>query len=350
MKAWLSHLPTWLQARDCVLVTVARVEGSTPREAGASMLIGVDQAGKVLQVDTIGGGHLEWQATDIAQGMLTSLGATNIHFERFNLSARLGQCCGGVVWLIFEKITSQQEQSWQSSIQALEKGSCLRRTLQQDENHSTWTTQASGKNRVQLEHNIAKRTSAEKGQLAEALWHFEQEILGSPFTVYLFGAGHVGRAVVDALRPLDARIRWIDSREEGFPDDKDAYIEYVTTDHPEDEIALAPANSYFLIMTHNHTLDFSLCLELFKRHDFAYFGLIGSESKRAVFEHRLRARGVDTLRFQEMTCPIGIQGIYSKEPALIAVAVIAQMLQVHTARIQTDHIYGGKIYQSSEQT
>jgi len=67
MKAWLNTLPTWLLSRDCVLVTVARVEGSTPREAGASMLFGVDEKGQTLQVDTIGGGHLEWQATDIAQ-------------------------------------------------------------------------------------------------------------------------------------------------------------------------------------------------------------------------------------------------------------------------------------------
>ncbi|AXI03485.1 xanthine dehydrogenase accessory protein XdhC [Aquirhabdus parva] len=348
MKAWLNTLPTWLLSRDCVLVTVARVEGSTPREAGASMLIGVDETGQTLQVDTIGGGHLEWQATDIAQKMLAGSEPIHpIHFERFNLSARLGQCCGGVVWLIFEKIAPDHSQSWQAFIKALEQGACLLRTLRHDQSHSTWTTQSTGKNRVQLDHSTAKKSTVGKSQTPETLWQFEQEILGSPFTVYLFGAGHVGRAVVEALRPLDAKIRWIDSRDHGFPEHQEAHIDYVSSDEPEDEIARAPANSYFLIMTHNHALDFRLCLALFKRNDFAYFGLIGSESKRAVFEHRLHARGVDTLRFQEMTCPIGIQGIYSKEPALIAVSVVAQMLQVHTTRLQTERIYGGKTYQSS---
>jgi len=178
MKAWLNTLPTWLLSRDCVLVTVARVEGSTPREAGASMLFGVDEKGQTLQVDTIGGGHLEWQATDIAQRMLAGSESTHsIHFERFNLSARLGQCCGGVVWLIFEKIPSDYSQRWQASIKALEQGACLLRTLRHDQRHSTWTTQATGKNRVQLDHSTAKNQRREKvrrpkpyGNLNKKFW------------------------------------------------------------------------------------------------------------------------------------------------------------------------------------
>ena len=105
--------------------------------------------------------------------------------------------------------------------------------------------------------------------------------------------------------------------------------ETICTDTPEAEINLAPPGSYFLVMTHDHALDQRLAEQILKRDDFVYFGLIGSASKRRNFETRMRRRGVDPRRFARMTCPIGVDGISGKQPAQIAIAVAAEILQVY---------------------
>ncbi len=148
----------------------------------------------------------------------------------------------------------------------------------------------------------------------------------------LFGAGHVGEAIVRSLAPLGAQITWVDTRDDIFPEAVPEGVFTVTTDIPATEIYDAPAGSCFLVLTHDHSLDFSLCEAILTRHDFAYFGLIGSATKRASFEHRLIARGLEPQRLLDMTCPIGIPGINSKQPAVIAASVAAQLLQVREAR------------------
>jgi xanthine dehydrogenase accessory factor len=106
----------------------------------------------------------------------------------------------------------------------------------------------------------------------------------------------------------------------------------VTTHAPEAEVAAAPAGAYFLAMTHSHPQDEALAERILARGDFAYFGLIGSASKRRQFERRLEARGISRPRRAAMTCPIGIAGIAGKEPAVIAIAVAAELLQVRSAK------------------
>ncbi|WP_051526490.1 xanthine dehydrogenase accessory protein XdhC [Alkanindiges illinoisensis] len=345
MKLWLSSLPCWLQqGSDCVLVTVVQVQGSTPREAGASMLLrlanntGVQSAqlAGMQQVDTIGGGHLEWQACHIAQQMLQESGAVPVRLERFNLGARLGQCCGGLALLVFEKILASQLDSWQQRRECLttprSAGNTpysLQRQLQAGHATSQWTF--SDQDSVQTETAVFCVPSSVDAQD----WYFEQTLLNHQFHVVVFGAGHVGQAVVQALLPLQASICWVDVRDQVFPAWSHPDLSCISTDTPEYEIEHAPANSYFLIMTHNHALDLALCHALFKRHDYAYFGLIGSHSKRAIFERRLRQRGVLQTQLEQMICPIGVQGIHSKEPAAIAIAVVAQLLQMKSLSMQT---------------
>ena len=103
----------------------------------------------------------------------------------------------------------------------------------------------------------------------------------------------------------------------------------ICTDTPEAEIDAAPAEAYFLVMTHDHALDQRLCEQILRRDDFEYFGLIGSISKRRNFETRMRSRGLDPGRFADMTCPIGIGEINGKQPAQIAISVAAEILQVY---------------------
>ena len=210
--------------QPAVLVSVDSIVGSTPREAGARMIV-TDRN----LYGTIGGGNLEFQACRIARDQL-QLGAQD-GLQRFPLGAGLGQCCGGLVNLMFERLGPA----------------------------SNWD---------------------------ELL----QESAG--FDLYLFGAGHVGRAVQRALGDLPVRLHWIDTRDDMLPESAPAGVELICTDSPEAEVDDAPAGSCFLVMTHDHGLDQRLCEQILKRDDFAYFGLIGSHSKRRNFETRLRRRGV----------------------------------------------------------
>lgn len=343
MKLWLYSLPHWLQqGSDCVLVTVVQVQGSTPREAGASMLLrlatdaGIQSAqlAGIEQLDTIGGGHLEWQACHIAQQMLQGSGTVTVRLERFNLGARLGQCCGGLVLLVFEKILADHSDSWQQrlkSMREIKPDHYLHRTLQAGTTASVWALNADP---AVTSETASFHTNLHSSPLDK--WEFQQDLLNHQFHVLVFGAGHVGQAVVQALLPLQASICWVDVRDQIFPAWSHINLHCISTDTPEYEIEHAPANSYFLIMTHNHALDLALCQALFKRHDYTYFGLIGSHSKRAVFEKRLLNRGITVAQLERMICPIGISGINSKEPASIAIAVVAQLLQLKTLSMQAN--------------
>ena len=150
--------------------------------------------------------------------------------------------------------------------------------------------------------------------------------------VFLFGAGHVGKAVVRALAPLPFRITWIDGRSDAFPPDASSQVDTIESASPPGEVAGAPPGTLYLVMTHSHPLDLEICAQVLRRGDFAFLGLIGSETKRARFASRLRAIGIAPHLLGRLTCPIGVPGIGSKEPAAIAAAVAAQLLIVAERR------------------
>lgn len=149
------------------------------------------------------------------------------------------------------------------------------------------------------------------------------------FFLQLHGAGHVGRAIVRLLADIDCRVQWVDEREDEFPPLTGAeppHIERVCVDTPEAEVALAPPGAFYLVMTHRHDLDERITEAVLRRGDFGYCGLIGSGTKRTRFLHRFEARGLSGAVLARMTCPIGLPGIAGKEPAVLAVAVVAQLL------------------------
>ncbi|MGB5327784.1 MAG: xanthine dehydrogenase accessory protein XdhC [Gammaproteobacteria bacterium] len=262
MSAWQDSVAELRRNKiPAVLVSVDSIIGSTPREPGAKMIVTASGL-----YGTIGGGNLEYQATRIARNQLAR-GAED-GLQRFPLGAGLGQCCGGLVNLMFEKLGD----------------------------NSDWDELMRDAERVEL---------------------------------YLFGAGHVGQAVVRALRDLPFRIHWIDTRDDILPQDPPPGVSTTCTDTPEAEVDAAAAASYFLVMTHDHSLDQRLSEQILLRDDFAYFGLIGSLSKRRNFETRMQRRGINPQKFERMTCPIGIDGIHSKQPAQIAISVAAEILQVY---------------------
>ncbi len=342
MSDWVSALAAEAHAgRAAVLVSIVAAKGSVPRAVGTRMVVGAEGIS-----GTIGGGHLEHKAIEIARGLLADHGTPALH--RFALGASLGQCCGGVAQLLFEPL--HRSAAWLETISGLRTTGVdcalvtpVRGDATAGRRIITATTAIGTLGSRPLDDEataLARALIADNGEprlvtlgSGTGLEVFIDVLRRPDFFVVLFGAGHVGRAVVHALTGIDCRIRWIDSRDDAFPATMPANVDCVATDTPEAEVATAPAGAYFLVMTHSHPQDESLAERILARGDFAYFGLIGSASKRRQFEKRLEARGTPRSRLASMTCPIGIAGIAGKEPGVIAIAVAAELLQVRSRAV-----------------
>jgi xanthine dehydrogenase accessory factor len=229
-----------------VLVTVAEALGSTPREAGAKMVVTADAF-----TGSIGGGMLENEALVTARRLLDD-GVSGPLVEKVMLGADRDQCCGGAVTLLFEPFAA-------------------------------------------------------------------------PTTVLaLFGAGHVGRALVRVLEGTGVRVIWIDERPETLPKDAVARIRCVSD--PRTEIPDLPSGTLALVMTHAHQRDHEILEALLARTDLGPIGVIGSATKWARFRKRLLEAGHPEARVDAIACPIGLPGVGGKRPAEIAVSVAAWIL------------------------
>jgi xanthine dehydrogenase accessory factor len=260
MNGWIAALAEASAAgRPAVLVTVLEVSGSTPREAGAKMLVTAeDSAG------SIGGGHLELESVTQARALLSRAAAgedvAGPIVRELALGPSLGQCCGGRTSILLEPILPVR---WE---------------------------------------------------------------------VAVFGAGHVGKALVRLLSDLPCAVTWIDSRAAELPAEPPRSVRCVLSEAPADEVAELPAGADLVVVTHSHALDLDIVDAALRRGAHRYLGLIGSRTKRATFLQRLEARGRTPEQLATITCPIGVPGISGKEPAVIAVAVAAELLTLESAR------------------
>jgi xanthine dehydrogenase accessory factor len=279
-------------------------------------------------IGTIGGGQLEHQCTHIAVGMLG--GHENPVMRKFPLGASMGQCCGGVVDVLFEPIASGLP-VWLRDLRALhgQRQSAVVVSATDvamkfvvtadavfDSERSDQPAEIVARARDVLER---RETRYIEGLLFDA-------VVSSDFNIAVFGAGHVGTAVVSALSGLDCNIRWIDSRRDVFravPHN----VRIIETAEPAFEVAALPPGSCYLVMTHSHPLDFEVCDRILRRQDVAYCGLIGSTSKRRRFEKRFRQQGMSQVDIDQLVCPIGVGGISGKKPAVIAIAAAAEVLR-----------------------
>lgn len=282
MKVW-GHIAKALETHGtCAMVSVVSVEGSAPREVGARIVVT-----PLGFHGTIGGGTLEWQAIAKAQAQL---GKPSQHkLSSHSLGPDLGQCCGGRVKLMTEAFAKNDLAEAKGFAAQEEKG-----------------------------------VFAVSGRIMEP--DFVEQFGDSNRKLYLFGAGHVGRALVLALAPLSFDVIWIDPREGAFPSVVPSNVVTIHSENPAAEIANAPSGSFALVMTHSHPLDLQIIDAVLRGPNFAYAGLIGSATKRARFSKRLREAGVMENRIHELVCPIGISSIKSKHPAAIAAATAAQLL------------------------
>jgi xanthine dehydrogenase accessory factor len=329
MSAWPEKLAALVEARvPAAIVTVVTVKGSAPREAGAAMIVTERDL-----FDTIGGGRLEYRAARLARTMLREGGPAQL--KEFPLGPELGQCCGGHVVLHFQRI-SAADCAWLDPLRgwiAAGRGAALvfasgdecGRRLAVSANDCAGDLGA----RTPAALRAGRKVLA--GDAAPEEGWIVVRVSPPDCVVYLFGAGHVGRALAEILGQLPCRVAWIDERKDAFPTAAPANVAMIRTDDPAAEAARAPKGAYVFVMTHSHARDQQIVEAALRRGDFAYLGLIGSATKRARFVARLRAAGIAEAALARLTCPIGAEGIPGKEPGVIALAAAAEIMRRHRA-------------------
>ena len=258
MNPWTKIVSAVETKGTCALVTVVNAEGSTPREAGAWMVVT-----SLGYHGSIGGGTLEWHVMAEAQALLGK--PATYKMMRKHLGPDLGQCCGGRMDLRVESFD-------QTSLPELRQKADA---YQDDVRH-----------------------------------------------VHLWGAGHVGRAVVMALAPLPFQLSWWDPRPNAFP----TVVPQNVTCHSGNPLEME-ADAFVLVMSHSHALDFEIVDVALRNPRFEFVGLIGSQTKRARFLKRLAGAGQDESSLKRLTCPIGVGALKSKHPAAIAAGVVVQLLE-----------------------
>lgn len=272
--------------------TVARVviietRGSVPREAGTEMLVWEDG-----QSGTIGGGRLEF---DVAQDARARLTAGGDLARLYPLGPALGQCCGGAVRVLTEIFD-------------------LARAKQLPE-AGIWARPLPGVDTPQPAHT----TGLSRGWFAE-------EIGKATRSLWVWGAGHVGRAIVQTMAPLpDFDITWVDTDLTRFPAELPTGVSQLCAQAPDRLVPHAPRDADHIIVTYSHELDLALCHGLLI-HGFHHCGLIGSETKWARFTKRLRSLGQSQAEISRISCPIGDPSL-GKHPQAIAVGVAAALIK-----------------------
>jgi xanthine dehydrogenase accessory factor len=387
--SWIASTAEEIAEHGAVVrVTVIRADGSTPRETGAAMLVG---AGHI--VDTIGGGALELEAIAHARGLIASSPsprasptpqptvqargegwgegrrqtptaeqaaathpdplpvkngerekAASVPWQRdvrdFALGPSLGQCCGGHTRLLFEVFTAHERPVLESLaagvdpdvtllLRPLESGRPLEAASHRKQ-QGEWPLAVTRTVREMLSGARPRDAVLVRGAKGDGAW-FVEPVARRTVPLYIYGAGHVGRALVRVLQDLPFAITWADTAASRFPDPIPAHATAQAVGDLPGLASAAPAGAYHIVMTYSHALDLAICHALLRRGDFGHLGLIGSATKRARFQKRLTEAGIAPAALARLTCPIGLPGLNGKEPSMIAVAVAAQLAQLATA-------------------
>ncbi len=282
-------------------VVIAAIRGSSPREVGAAMLVWRTEDG-FAQSGTIGGGALEFEAAQRA-AVQEKPSLLNTHA----LGPDLGQCCGGSVTLLSEVYEAADLETLETEVIAR-------------------PAEAGGEMPLSVHRKLSQLRSQgtrPEPQLIDG-WMIEP-VHRPERPLWIWGAGHVGRALVNVLSPLpDHAITWVDTAKDRFPEPIASGVTPVWAENPAFLVAHAPSSAQHLVLTYSHELDLALCHALLK-HDFAFAGLIGSATKWARFKSRLAALGHEPAQIARITCPIGDPAL-GKHPQMIAVGVAAQLL------------------------
>ncbi|MEC7852673.1 MAG: xanthine dehydrogenase accessory protein XdhC [Pseudomonadota bacterium] len=294
MAGWIDVARDLIGREGAVVrASLVGVRGSAPREAGAMMLIS-----RTSIWQTIGGGTLEFE---IMAGARDLIAAPDAPWRRKVITAALGpdmgQCCGGQVRVLLERFGGAED----ATLAALQTCNVLAHPLSGD-------------------GPLTDGGDAVPGR--------DGDVFVAPVTLpgrplFLYGAGHIGRALAPHLVALQFDLHWVDIAEDRFPDTVPAGARRVVATDPTVIAAHAPGDAFHLVITHNHALDEAICHRVLSGDGFARLGLIGSATKAARFRSRLGRAGVDDAALDRLVCPVGLPEITGKHPARVALSIAA---------------------------
>ena len=303
---WLDMTLVMLENIDVVIhASVIQVRGSAPRAVGANMLITADTIW-----DTIGGGALEFEVMHQARRDITMIQSNLVTWHRrvidVALGPDMGQCCGGHVQVLIEAFT-------------IADLSVLRALSDKDQPllHPLKTGQPL---RFADSYFVDKnaRITADKTGFVLPQRSYQRPL-------FIYGAGHVGRALVSIIEGLSFDAYWIDVALDRFPPVIPKWISAVTASDPTLIATRAPADAFHLVITHSHALDQAICHTVLAGQGFARLGLIGSKTKNARFQSRLGKAGIGKDMLARLTCPVGIDLVTGKQPVRVAISIAAQL-------------------------
>ena len=295
---WAEAVLSSPSGQPVCLVIVTDVKGSAPREAGTMMLVFADQI-----MGSIGGGALEYKAITTARAHRPEAG-----FERqtrsYPLGPSLGQCCGGQVKVMFEwyNPAALPAQPALAELAAGKDGFSLHDTASQ---------------------NVPTTCPQPHDDISASACLLPLSQQGCD--VFIYGAGHVGRALVELARHLSCRIYWIDVDDDRYPETIPPAVIKLPAQAPQTIAARAPVDAIHLVMTYSHQLDYDIVAVLLASGEFAQCGLIGSDTKATRFRNRLEKNGISTDRINRLVCPIGLPQVAGKAPLQVALSITAQL-------------------------
>ncbi|MGA7329310.1 MAG: xanthine dehydrogenase accessory protein XdhC [Rhodomicrobium sp.] len=343
MTSWLHIIAERaVHSGAAVRIVMLRADGSVPREAGAAMIVTAE-----CTEGTIGGGALELDAIATARSMLPAASgeapaAWLREVRDYPLGPSLGQCCGGYAKVLFELITTSEAAALLEDTETGCESGIVVRPIASGFPLRVLNHRKDGSPDLPLQAVRVIRDTLSGAQPAGPVYlpaskrgpaWFIEPIEREKTPLFLYGAGHVGRALIRVLSELPFAITWIDTAADRFPEDVEGSgLQRIMTADPPAIAKTAPDGAFHLVMTYSHPLDLAVCHEALKAGTFGYLGLIGSKTKRASFLKRLRELGHSSAALDRLTCPIGILGVTGKEPATIAVSTAAQLLQILAAR------------------
>lgn len=321
-----------------VRLVIIETQGSAPREAGAAMLVAEGR-----ETGTIGGGRLEFDALAHARALLrkdqadTLQRTWNRDVRQWVLGPGLGQCCGGAVRVLFEVYGAAERAQLRQ--QLAEVGPNAHALAMHPAQAGTPVAVLTDRKAARdlplpLARFVGDQLSGAKPFAAQLVQGgagradvFIAPLRPARTPLFVYGAGHVGRALIKAAADLDFDLHWVDTAADRFPvRDVGPNATRAIARQPEGLAAAAPGGAFHIVLTYSHEIDLAICRAVLAADKFAFLGLIGSKSKRARFAKRLSEGGIPHATLARLTCPVGLGGHRNKAPAAIAVSIAAQLI------------------------
>ncbi|MBL95169.1 MAG: hypothetical protein CFH06_01281 [Alphaproteobacteria bacterium MarineAlpha3_Bin5] len=328
---WLGQVSQLVDLHgSLVRISIISTKGSVPQKVGAAMIVTKD-----VFCGTIGGGALEKEAQERGLEMLSDESGKGSalwarYIRDYPLGPSLGQCCGGYVKLLFEKITSLEYAAIDHSLitdfketdafalHPLGSGAPTKLTKLDDQNKDAWPPQ--------LQTAMIKMKEGNSCEPVLTKEWFIEPLQQTVYPLFLYGAGHVGKAVVKIFSTLPFEVHWVDIDASRFPQKVPQGVRKTVAHQPPVISQHAPENAFHVVMTFSHALDFDICRTVLERGVFTYLGVIASKTKRVRFKRQLIKAGISEKLVERLHAPIGLEKLSGKEPHCIAISLAADLL------------------------